>query len=348
MNTPDVIIYSNCKAASAAQWKESYVLKMHTMPVSGIDWCHATNQIVTCSADVNAFVWVFDKNRGTWIAKVAVLRSTRAALRVKWSPDGNRFGVATGSKIAAICFFHPAFDWWSSRTTKKHKSTLLDIAWHPSSQLYATACCDYTLRVFSAYNEDVDKVGANTCFGSMDQHKFGQLITEFKPGDAWIEAVHWAPSGNRLAFAAHDSSISFVDFSSQQPICTTVKTRGLPFTRILFLNNDIVVAAGHNFTPEVFEGSNNNWRHLGSLDKGDKKQMKKTGGGFAKSMNKFKSKVKTGQTGNLGQGSLTTIHTNLITDLSFRGDGFATSAQDGNLVLWNKAFIKRAIPGLSI
>lgn len=39
---------------------------------------------------------------------------------------------------------------------KKHKSTVLSIAWHPNSQLLATGGCDFKCRIFSAAIPDVD------------------------------------------------------------------------------------------------------------------------------------------------------------------------------------------------
>jgi WD40 repeat protein len=70
--------------------------------ISGIDWCASTNRIVTASHDRNAFVWNYEATpptasaapsgaaaaSGTWKPQVVVLNINRAALDVKWSPDG--------------------------------------------------------------------------------------------------------------------------------------------------------------------------------------------------------------------------------------------------------------------
>ena len=39
----------------------------HDQLVSGLDWCHAHNKIVTCSHDRNAFVFTLDESRVIWI-----------------------------------------------------------------------------------------------------------------------------------------------------------------------------------------------------------------------------------------------------------------------------------------
>jgi actin related protein 2/3 complex subunit 1A/1B len=60
----------------------------HDLVVSGIDWHPVTNRIVTCSHDRNAFVWNFDSASNSWKPTVVILRINRAAMDVKWSPDG--------------------------------------------------------------------------------------------------------------------------------------------------------------------------------------------------------------------------------------------------------------------
>lgn len=47
-------------------------------------------------------------------------------------------------------------DWWVSKMIKKHKSTVLSVAWHPNSQLLATGGCDFKCRIFSAFIPEVD------------------------------------------------------------------------------------------------------------------------------------------------------------------------------------------------
>lgn len=60
----------------------------HDLLVSGVDWHPVTNKIVTCSHDRNAFVWQYDAATDSWQPTVAMLRINRAALDVKWAPDG--------------------------------------------------------------------------------------------------------------------------------------------------------------------------------------------------------------------------------------------------------------------
>ena len=82
------------------------------MRVSGIDWSPVTNKIVTCSHDRNAFVWTYDDETNTWKPSLVILRINRAALTVKWSPDGKKFAVGSGAKCVPVCHYEEANDWW--------------------------------------------------------------------------------------------------------------------------------------------------------------------------------------------------------------------------------------------
>lgn len=42
---------------------------------------------------------------GVWKPSLTLLRIDRAALDVKWSPDGKKFAVASGAKCVPICHY---------------------------------------------------------------------------------------------------------------------------------------------------------------------------------------------------------------------------------------------------
>lgn len=167
------------------------------MVVCGIDWHPVTNQIVTCSHDINAFVWTYDTRMDSWKPSLSILRVNRACLQVRWSPDGTKFACGSGSKIVSICYFEPKNDWWISKIIKKHKSSVVDVAWHPNSQVVATASTDFKCRIFSAFLDHIEQP-AQAAFGSMSKFPFGELITEFDSSNGWVEAVAWSPSGEYL------------------------------------------------------------------------------------------------------------------------------------------------------
>merc|ERR1711862_352840 len=99
--------------------------------------------------------WKFEN--GAWKPTLVILRINRAATDVKWSPNEDKFAVASGAKLVSICYFEKDNDWWVSKHIKKHNSTVLKVDWHPNNVLLATASADNQTRVVSAFIRGVDK-----------------------------------------------------------------------------------------------------------------------------------------------------------------------------------------------
>ena len=70
-NTTDVLIYA-VSGEDASKWKHTHTLVGHMMHVTGIDWCHSTNMIVTSGHDRNAYVWKLEQNE--WKPTLVILR----------------------------------------------------------------------------------------------------------------------------------------------------------------------------------------------------------------------------------------------------------------------------------
>ena len=98
-------------------------LLQHDLVVADIDWSHATNKIVTCSHDRNAFVWSLSPETDEWKPALVILRIQRAAMCCRWTPDGRKFSVGSGAKCVPIAHYESDQDWWISKMIKKHKST---------------------------------------------------------------------------------------------------------------------------------------------------------------------------------------------------------------------------------
>lgn len=104
-NSSVVTIYGNTLELDTSKWEKQHILEgrcescvrvyplcrtiyrvgaiwsAHSMIVCGIDWHPITNQIVTCSHDVNAFVWSYDEMSNTWRPSLSILRVNHAALQ---------------------------------------------------------------------------------------------------------------------------------------------------------------------------------------------------------------------------------------------------------------------------
>jgi len=115
-----------------------------------------------------------------------------------------------------VCNYETDNSWWISKMVKKpgnalpgfakngmFKSSVVALDWHPNNELLATGCCDFFCRVFSAYNEGLDE-GADSGALGMARQPFGNIVYQAQ-ASGWVETVAWSPSGNVLAFGAHDT-----------------------------------------------------------------------------------------------------------------------------------------------
>jgi len=318
-----------------SKWKRGQILSEHGGFVSGIDWSPVTNQIVTCGHDRNAYVWGYDEKEKEWRPTLVILRINRAATSVKWCPAGNKFAVTSGAKCVPVCHYEDSNRWWISKMIKKHKSTVLSVAWCPNNKFVVTGATDFKARIFSAYIENVDKADDDG-FGSIwpDQHKFGEILAEFDHTKAWVSAVAWSPNRFRVAFAGHGSSVHIAQIGASTTV-QTINEKTLPHLDIHFIDDSTLVAAGFDMNPAVYVAEGDTWKFKENLDKLEKKAgEKKTG--FAATSAKFAATVEKGKSfGEEQEEGIATRHENTITSLCFVGKGeVTTAALDGRIIFW--------------
>jgi len=358
LNSNDVQIFSR----EGHDWKPSETLSEHDKLITSIDWAPNSNRIVTSAQDRNAYVWQQSPDpktgRMVWKPTLVLLRINRAATHVRWSPNEDKFAVASGARAIAICSFDPEGDWWVSRLLKKPiRSTVLSVDWHPNNVLLASGSADMKARVFSAYIKDVDKRPAASVWG--EKLPFNTVCGEYtSPTGGWVHTVGFSPSGDVLAFASHDSSITLVYPGSQA--IYTIKLNTLPLLTLTWINENSLVAAGHDCQPFVFSGSEAGWELTGSLD--DPNASKSAGGARAglggaspvgrlnsAAFNTFRNADSRGirsvtdspTAASSTESELFTVHQNTITDMRVY-DGVpgnvsrvSTSGVDGKLVVWD-------------
>lgn len=99
---------------------------------------------------------------------------------------------------------------------------------------------------------------------------FNTVCGEFLNNSAgWIHSVAFSPSGNALAFAAHDSSITVVYPSApEQPpqAIVSVSTQLLPFMSMVWNGEDEIIAAGYDCEAFRFQGGPSGWQLTGTLE----------------------------------------------------------------------------------
>jgi actin related protein 2/3 complex subunit 1A/1B len=320
--------------AQGGGWGLESVLKEHDQTVLGLDWAPNTDRIVSCSQDRNAYVWT--QADGKWQPILVVLRINRAATCVKWSPQENKFAVASGAKVVSVCHFEEEGNWWISKHIKKHRSTVLTLDWHPNNYLLATGSSDFKARVFSAYIKGVDKAppaasGSGAFGGKVGP--FGELLAELDQCQGWVHAVAWHPAGNLLAFAGHDARLALADCAAAPPAVSVLRAPSLPYLGLLWTSASQLLAVGHEPNPQLYALQGN---RLALGAKLDKPEEKKAAAADAKAI--FQAREKTGQ--DARDQSLGTKHQNSIkTVTAFEGAAgacsqVATSGIDGKLIIW--------------
>uniref|UniRef100_A0A8D0H6K8 Actin-related protein 2/3 complex subunit n=1 Tax=Sphenodon punctatus TaxID=8508 RepID=A0A8D0H6K8_SPHPU len=315
------------------RWKKIHELTEHSGRITGIDWAPNSNCIVTCAVDRNAYVWTLKD--GVWKPTLVLLRINRAATCVKWSPHENKFALGSGSKIISICYFEKENDWWLSKHIKKAiRSTVLSLDWHPNNVLLAAGSSDFQCRIFSAYIKEIEDKPGPTLWGS--KMPFGEILFEKGERGGWIHGVCFSPSGQYLAWVSHNSTLSIADAAKGKAI-TQLTTKFLPFLSVLFLNENQLVAAGHDSCPYLFSYTEPD--NLQSL--GETSSQKQNVKGSLSAMQHFRNLDKRA-TKEDKDSKLDTLHQNSIrwkllpeAGCDLKMAKFSSTGVDGALVIWD-------------
>lgn len=227
----------------------------------------------------------------------------------------------------------------SKHLKKPIRSTITTLAWHPNSVLLAAGSTDSHARVFSGFIKGVDARPEASVWG--ERLPFNTVCGEYLNDSAgWVHAVSFSPSGDALAFAAHDSSITVVYPSApEQPpkAMINISTQLLPFTSLIWNGESEIIAAGYDCEAYRFRGSPHGWEIAGSVEAkthpGAKAVHEESALQMFRQMD-LKGKVK-------DDTQLSTTHQNTINTVRvFEGSGaavrkFSTSGVDGRVVIWS-------------
>jgi len=340
-NSNLVYIYE-AKGDDPKGWKRIYTLEEHVMTVTGIDWNHETNSIATSGQDRNAYVWTLENN--DWKPVLVILRIGRAATCIRWSPNGKKFAVGSGSKQIPLCHYEKSQDLWVAKMVKKAgRSTILSVDWSPNNLFLIAGCCDFKCRIFSAYIKDVDDdAKVDEAYSAVFDKDLiptcGETLAEFDQSRGWVEASRFAPNGLRFAFCGHDSTVHFGDIASGKTDVQSIIRRNLPLRSIVFLTNDLAIGAGYDCVPIVYEYKNGSWQEKGSLDNGESGKNKgpQKKGAFDDAKNMWQQKSSLGKDNAADDVALPFRHQNCINDICVQNETtFSTSGIDGRVLLWD-------------
>jgi len=201
--------------------------------------------------------------------------------------------------------------------------------------------CDFKCRIYSGYIPEVDtdtqiEPYYTQAWGDNCQ-SFGELLLELDQCRGWIEACRFSPSGERFAFAGHDSTVHFGEIKDGKADVQTILRRDLPIRAIAFLTDNTAVGAGYDNVPIVYEHKER-WEETGPLDKGktssSKGPVSKTA--FDSSLGKFENTGKLGKATGGDDVALPFRHQNIINDIVVCDETkFTTSSVDGRVLFWD-------------
>ena len=228
----------------------------------------------------------------------------------------------------------------SKHLKKPIRSTITTLSWHPNSVLIAAGSTDSHARVFSGFIKGIDDRPEPSVWG--ERLPFNTVCGEYLNDSAgWIHGISFSPSGDALAFTAHDSSITVVyPLGPEQPprAMINISTLLLPFTSLIWTSEDQIVAAGYDCEAMRFQGSESGWELVGPVETKARPGLSNAREDSALQM--FRQMDLRGKTKDDTQ--LTTTHQNTISTVRvYEGGGggnvrkFSTSGVDGRVVVWN-------------
>eukprot|EP01016_Furgasonia_blochmanni_P004402 TRINITY_DN1170_c0_g1_i1.p1 TRINITY_DN1170_c0_g1~~TRINITY_DN1170_c0_g1_i1.p1 ORF type:complete len:422 (-),score=63.91 TRINITY_DN1170_c0_g1_i1:559-1824(-) len=255
------------------RWELLYQLTEHRERISSVDWS-IKNQLLTCSYDRNIFVWDFDAKGGLWNLEEVEMDHKRAVLCGQWDRFGDKFVVATGTNQVFVGFFEKRSSTWKTAPvidSRKHsgfKSTVLCVAFHPSSRVVAAGSSDHTVKIMTCYIDEIDRNYAVSdsvvCFS--DVKSFGEVLFNFD-FDSSVHSLMFSPKGNALALTSNNNFIGCVKTTSDQKFeVGGMMVKGYPFLSVCFVDEERILAGGYANVPVTYKTSGKAWKFVRALD----------------------------------------------------------------------------------
>ena len=333
-----IYIYSVPDLMKTDKWKLLYTLDSHYQYVSGLDWCHETNRILSCSYDKTSFVWEFTDNK--WMPSNVVATTKLGYLCCKWNKRGDKFCEGTSEKklfIGYFCKYNDKGDvvnWWMGKNIKAHKSSVVTCEIDPSSLFVLSGSTDLRIYVSTCYLPEIDDQFLNEQTKPLVQ-AFGQVIFEFKP-NCWINSVAWLPSGSLGIVAGQDATISVINH--QKNTYDLISCKHAPVTQIIPIDDKSFYAVCYDRNILLYEHKGDSWeikKTITEKDTGDSKPKTTIGGNVSKSVAKFN------QMGNIKKETLAVstksaahLHKSLISSVNIKGKDMITTDLSGFVKYW--------------
>ena len=327
-----IYIYSVPNIMKTDTWELEDKLDAHVQYVSGIDWNHNTNEILSCSHDKTSYVWVYSDEK--WTPSNVVVTTKLGYLCCKWNDRGDKFCEGTSNKQLLIGYYNTGSKWWMGRNIKVHKSSVVCCQIDPTSLFVLSGSTDLRVYISSCYIPEVDDNHLTDSTKSAAQ-PFGTAIYEFRP-NCWLNSVAWNPSGS-LGFAAgQNATIAVLNYKDQKT--DLIKCKHSPVTLIVpnGENSFIVVCYDRNILEYEKKGEKWELKRTISTDQGKKVGGASKGGSAVSDALKKFQQMGQQKKENLAVTSKQSshLHQSLISSLNIKGKDIVTTDVSGFVKYW--------------
>ena len=325
-----IYIYSIKDIMKPDTWKLLYTLDSHFQYISGLDWCPATNRLLSCSYDKTSFVWEFSDKK--WNPNNVVATTKLGYLCCKWNKRGDKFCEGTSAKQLLIGYFNKKSNWWMGVNIKAHKSSVVTCEIDPTSLFVLSGSTDLRIYVSSCYLPKVDDQFLNDSTKPLAQ-EFGQVIYEFKT-NCWVNSVAWLPSGNWGIVAGQDATISVINYSEQKS--DVIRCKHSPATSLIPISDTSFLAICYDRNIIEYGKEGDSWKIKKTItEKGSGAQQKAKSSIVSAQLEKFQ------KMGNINKDNLAVstkqaghLHQSLISSANIKGKDMITTDVSGFVKYW--------------
>ena len=325
-----IYIYSIKDIMKPDTWKLLYTLDSHFQYISGLDWCPATNRLLSCSYDKTSFVWEFSDKK--WNPNNVVATTKLGYLCCKWNKRGDKFCEGTSAKQLLIGYFNKKSNWWMGVNIKAHKSSVVTCEIDPTSLFVLSGSTDLRIYVSSCYLPEVDDQFLNDSTKPLAQ-KFGQVIYEFKT-NCWVNSVAWLPSGNLGIVAGQDATISVINYREQKS--DVIRCKHSPATSLIPISDTSFLAVCYDRNIIEYGKEGDSWKIKKTItEKGSGAQQKAKSSIVSAQLEKFQ------KMGNINKDNLAVstkqaghLHQSLISSANIKGKDMITTDVSGFIKYW--------------
>ena len=325
-----IYIYSIKDIMKPDTWKLLYTLDSHFQYISGLDWCPATNRLLSCSYDKTSFVWEFSDKK--WNPNNVVATTKLGYLCCKWNKRGDKFCEGTSAKQLLIGYFNKKSNWWMGVNIKAHKSSVVTCEIDPTSLFVLSGSTDLRIYVSSCYLPEVDDQFLNNSTKPLAQ-KFGQVIYEFKT-NCWVNSVAWLPSGNLGIVAGQDATISVINYREQKS--DVIRCKHSPATSLIPISDTSFLAVCYDRNIIEYGKEGDSWKIKKTItEKGSGAQQKAKSSIVSAQLEKFQ------KMGNINKDNLAVstkqaghLHQSLISSANIKGKDMITTDVSGFIKYW--------------